>query len=248
MFKSKFFLLFILILLEGKCFSQGVVITQPKLEIDGDKLLISYDIITEDPSDQFFIWVEIGKANGEKIHPRSLSGDIGSNIKTGSNKKIIWDPKKDSISLNEDIFVEVKAEKYVKSFNRSSVILKSAIFPGWGQMVISKGKPWWIAGAATYGALAGGYLYHRKYLESLELYSSEKEDPSRRDDLYNQAQKQLNTSTALLFSAATIWAVNVVWVALAPNGYKPLHQAEISLNPVYSPYNNGMLLSFKIEF
>ena len=132
MFKSKLFLLIILILLEGKSFSQGVVITQPKLEVDGDKLLISYDIITENPSDQFFIWLEIGKANGEKIHPRSLSGDIGSNIKPGNKKE-------------------------------------------------------------------------------------------------------------------TIWAVNIVWVALVPNGYKPLQQAGISLNPVYSPFNMGMLLSLKLS-
>ena len=246
--KPSLYFLIIFIFLIDKSFSQGDLLTEPRLEVDGNKLIISYDLITKRSSDQFYIWVEIEKTNGEKISPKSLSGDIGGNIKAGSNKKIVWDSERDSIFFNEDIFVEVKAEKYVKTFNKSSAILKSAVFPGWGQTVISKGKPWWIAGVATYGALAGGYLYHRKYVESLELYRSEKEEPSRRDDLYNQAQKQMNTSTALLYSAATIWVVNIVWVALVPNGYKPLQQAGISLNPVYTPFNKGMLLSIKIEF
>ena len=221
--------------------------TQPRPEINGNQLIIFYDIITKNLTDQFYIWIEIKNSKGEIIKAKALSGDIGANVKAGSNKKIIWSPEQDSIYLDEEVFVEVKAEKYVKSFNKGSMILKSMVLPGWGQTEISNGKPWWVAGIAVYGTLAGGYIYHKKYLDSYDSYKIQ-EDPLKRADLLDQTQKYLDISTVMLYSAVSAWAINVLWVALTPNKYQPLQHVKFSLYSSPVPSNGGVLLSLRYDF
>jgi hypothetical protein len=245
--KQKLYLLLFFLFLVFKSFSQGFELTRPRLLIDGNQLIIFYDIISKNSNDQFYIWVEIRKANGESIETKTFSGNIGANVKAGKDKKIIWTPEQDSIYLDEDIFVEVKAEKYIKSFNKGSLMLKSAVFPGWGQTEISNGKPLWFAGIAVYGTLAGGYIYHKKYLNSYDSYKTE-EDPLKRVDLLDQTQKQLNISTVMLYSAVSAWAVNVLWIAFIPNKYHPLQNVKLSVNSSPGPYNRGLLFSLRFDF
>lgn len=229
------------------CYSQGFIITSPKVNFDGKQLSISYDVINKNPSDKFFVWIEIEKKDGEIMHTEAVSGDIGENIKPGTNRQITWIPEKDNIFLNEEVFVEVKAERYVKSFNKGSAILMSTAMPGLGQTRISKGKPWWITGVAAYGAIAGGFVVHSSYIKTYDSYRIE-EDPSARADLFNKAQQQMNLSSVLIVSGAAIWAANIFWVALTPNKYKPLQNVNLSLYQSTGPNKGTTLLSLKINF
>jgi len=246
--KQRFFFLILFIFLVCKSSSQGFILSQPRLEFDGNQLSILYDIITSKSTENFYLWIEISKANGEVIPAKAISGDVGESVDAGNNKKIIWSPEQDSVFLNEPVFVELKAEKYIRSFHKGSMMLLSTVLPGWGQTKISKGKPWWLTGVATYGTLAGGYLFHLSYLKSYDSYKIE-EDPVKRADLSNQSQKQLNYSNTLLISAASLWAVNVLWVAFTPNKYEPLQHVKLSLNPSYSANaGNPVLLSIRLDF
>lgn len=240
-----FYLVFVFLALKSSC--QGFLINQPRLQIKGDQILIFYDIIAEKESDQFYIWVEIEKSNGDEIKAESLTGNIGENQKGGNDKKIIWAPEQDSVYLDEEIFVAVKAEKYVKSFNKGTAILRSALFPGWGQTWISKGKPWWLTGVAVYGALAGSILYNQKYQKTYDSYKLE-DDRDLRAELYDKTQKQLNTSTSMIYSAAAAWAANVLWVALIPNTYEPLQHTGLSFNASTAAFNSGLLVSLRLDF
>ena len=139
--KKSFILFLIFLFLVIKSFSQDFQITQPKLDYDGNQLSILYDLITRKSSDKFYVRIEIENANGLAIQAKTLSGDVGENVTPGNNKKIVWIPEQDSVYLNEDVIVEIKAEKYIKSFNKGSMMLYSTVFPGWGQTKISKGKP-----------------------------------------------------------------------------------------------------------
>lgn len=231
----------------SKSFSQSVLITKPRLERDGSNLLISYDIIARNPTDQFFVWIEIKNSNGNVLQAKALRGDIGPDIKQGNNKKIIWSPEQDSIFLDEEISVEVKAEKYIKSFNKGSMILKSVVLPGWGQTNIRNGKPWWITGVGVYGAIAGSYLFHKKYSDSYESYKAEI-DPVKRANLLKQTNKELKTSTVLIYTAVSAWAADLLWVALTPNNYKPLQHTKLSVNSALNPYNRGLTFSLMFDF
>ena len=246
--KQRLFLFLVFLFLVDKSSSQGVLLTQPRLVVEGNELIIFYDIIAKNVSDQFYVWVEIEKANGERILAKALSGDVGNNLKPGNNKKITWLPEQDSIYINEEIFIVVKAEKYIKSFNKGSVMLKSVVLPGWGQTKIRNGKPWWLTGVVVYGIAASGYLYNQKYHKSLDSYRAENDDPVRRAELFDQTRKELNISRTMIYSAVSAWAVNILWVAFTPNKYQPLQHYKFSLNPTPSLVSGGMLLSLKMDF
>jgi hypothetical protein len=240
-------LILFFLFLAGKSYSQSFQISPPKLEFKDKQLLITYDFLNKKQSDQFYVWVEMEKKNGESIQPKGLSGDVGANIKSGSNKQIIWTPEKDGVYLNEEVFVELKAEKYVKSFNRGSAMLMSTVVPGLGQTKISHGKPWWVTSVVAYGAVGSGLYFHSTYLKTYDSYLAE-EDPAKRSDLYDQSQQQMNVSNALIISGAAIWVANIFWVALIPNKYQPLKYVNLSLDPSNGPYPGTMLLSMRLKF
>lgn len=245
---QKYFIIIPFLLLPIKSSCQNFLITPPKLEFDGTQLLISYDVINKNPADLFYIWVEMKKINGEPIQMKAISGDIGDNIKAGKNKKISWIPENDSVFLNEEVFVEVKAEKYIKSFNKGSIILISAAIPGLGQTKICDGKPWWLTGVAVYGALAGGFIVHNISDKTFSSYQDENVDPNKRAVLFNQYNKQMNISNALIVSGAALWAANIFWMALTPNKYKPLQHIKLSLAPLTGPYNRAALITLRLNF
>lgn len=246
--KQKLFLVLPFFLLPFQSSSQDFQVTKPVLVFDSTRLLISYDLINKNQADLFYIWVEMQKINNEPIRMKALSGDVGDNIKAGKNKKITWIPEKDSVFLNEEVFVEVKAEKYIKSFNKGSMMLLSAAIPGLGQTKISKGKPWWLTGVAAYGALVSGVIVHYKSDQTFSSYQDETADPLRRADLFNRYNKEMNISNALIVSGAALWGANIIWVALTPDKYQPLQHVKLSLDQSNGIYNRATLLTFRLDF
>ena len=241
-----YFVLTLLLTASPEINSQDFQITSPRLEFDGKKLQISYDILNSKASDQLFIWVEIQKKNGEPLRAASLSGDIGD-MKAGKSKVITWIPENDSLFLNEMVDVEIKAEKYVKSFNKGSMVLQSLLIPGLGQTKISKGKPYWIMGVAAYGTLAGGFIFNSKANKTYEQYKVE-EDPKKRSELYDQTQKQMNMSGAMFISSAAIWTANLFWVIATPNRTQPLKYGKVALVPSADPLRGNTLLTMRVNF
>ena len=126
-------------------------------------------------------------------------------------------------------------------------MLLTTALPGLGQTKISKGKPWWITGVVAYGALAGGFVTHSNYIKSYDSYRTET-NPSKRSDLLAQTQKQMNLSNALIISGVTLWAANILWVAITPNRYQPLQNVKITLDQSTGPYKGSTLLSLKVNF
>lgn len=126
-------------------------------------------------------------------------------------------------------------------------MFKSAVFPGWGQTCISRGKPFWLTGVAAYGSLAGGLIVRNKSNDTFSSYQAE-EDPVKRDELFNQAQKQSNISGALVVTGAAIWVANICWMAAMPNNYLPLKHVNLTLNQSNDSFRKATLLTMKINF
>jgi hypothetical protein len=244
--KQLILLLLATILSVLKLSSQDFSIPPPRLEFDGKKMLVSYDVISSKQSDQFYVWLEIQKKNGEALKMNSISGDIGD-TKAGRNKLITWVPENDSVFLNEMVDVELKAEKYVRSYNKGSMTMLSILMPGLGQTKISKGKPYWLTGVAAYGTLAGGLITRSNYLKTYDEYQIE-EDPVKRSELFDQTQKQMNMSGALFVTSAAIWTANLFWVAMTPNRYQPLKHAKITLAPSSHPARGTNMLTMQVNF
>jgi hypothetical protein len=245
--KQELFLSLLLLFISLKISSQSSQIGTPKLDFNGKRLLITYDIINENQSDKFYVWVVIQNKDGQALKMNSISGDFGD-IKSGKDKMITWVPANDSVFLNEEVTVEVKAEKYVKSYNKSSAMLLSVMVPGLGQTKMSGGKPYWIMGVASYGALAGGLLTYSGYKSNYDKYLAEETDPQKRADYLSQAEKQANISSALFVTAAAIWTTNLLWVAMTPNRYQPLKYKPLTLSPAADPLNGAALLTLRYKF
>lgn len=244
----RYFLLTFLAIICSHSFSQGILITKPELRADGEVIIISYDIISRLNNDIFYIWVEITRTDGRVIHPTRLTGDIGEKIKAGQNKEIRWDISNDTISLNEEISVEVKGEKYVKSFTRAGVLARSLVLPGWGHTVAKPGKPWWIAGIAAYGSLSGGFYHHRKYLQNYKLYHEQRSSADLRAEYYEKAQKEDNLSREFFYGAAAIWTADLIWTAVLPDNFMPLKNGNISLTPSFDYFTTIPFITFRMEF
>lgn len=127
------------------------------------------------------------------------------------------------------------------------MMLLSTAMPGLGQTKISKGKPWWLTGVATYGALAGGFIAYNNSLKTYDSYNNEK-DPLKRINLFNQTQKQMNISNALIISGAAFWVANIFWVAVTPNKYQPMQHVKLTLERSTGPDNGAALLTLRLKF
>jgi hypothetical protein len=242
--RSFLFLLFLFIVLKSS--SQDFQITQLKLEFYGNQLHISYNIDSKNSTSKFHIEIKINKGNGDPITPKSISGDLGDNIKSGNNKRIIWDLKKDTVYLDEDISVEIKGEKHIESFSKGSLILMSTAVPGLGQTKVS-GKPWWLCSLAAYGTLAGGFIIYKSSLNTYNAYKAE-DNPNTRTDQYNKAQKKLNIANTLFITSATLWVANIIWVVVTPTSNLPLKHVKVYLEPVTIPKYDGAMVSLRVDF
>lgn len=244
----KLFLVFLILSCCVNLSSQNFLITQPKLEFDGYKLTITYDLVAKSKSDVYYVWVELRNQDGDPIRAYSIRGDIGDSVSAGNNKLITWAPEADGIFLNEEVTVELKGERFEKEFSKGKMVALSTVVPGLGQTKIREGKPWWLTSIPAYGALAGGIIYQNKYTNTYDRYLKTTDDPIERADLLEQSQKENNIAGTLLISAGVIWAANMIWMAATPNRYKPMQHARISLNSMPHEKCSFTLLTLKVDF
>ena len=183
------------------------------------------------------MWIEIVNSSGIKINANALSGDLGSNIKAGKNKSIIWDIANDNIFLDETISVKIVAKLIPKPYSKGKLVMQSTIWPGWGQTKLNNGKPYWLIGCAGVACLAGSYMYNQQSVNSYDKYITAI-TAQESDKYYDQAIQQDNTSKIFTYSAIGIWAANIIWVALSPNESKNrISSQKISLRVL--PVNVG---------
>ena len=70
----------------------------------GGIVTVYYDLATDQPGAAFNVTLEVSPPDGEPRLAKSVTGDVGSNVKPGTGKKIVWDANKDIESLQLDRF------------------------------------------------------------------------------------------------------------------------------------------------
>jgi hypothetical protein len=242
-------ILLLLLIISSYSFSQNYLITEPKLEFDGYKLTITYDLVAKGKSDFYYIWVELRDQDGDPVRAYAIKGELGDSIRAGNNKIITWVPEEDAIFLNEDVTVEIKGEMFEREFRKGKMVALSTVIPGLGQTKVREGKPWWLASIPAYGALAGGIIYYNKYTKTYDEYSNyEGSDHTEREEIYNQARMEKSISGGLLISSGVIWAANIIWMAATPDKFKPMQHTRISLNSMPFEKSRYTWLTLKVDF
>jgi hypothetical protein len=109
--KARHFLLVSTFVLAGPlCYSQKPVrVSDPKLEMVGNAIHISYDILNSNPDEKYIISIVIKDENGNIINAKALEGDIGDEVSGGGNKQIAWNLEADQIFIDAYIFVQINA-------------------------------------------------------------------------------------------------------------------------------------------
>ncbi|KPK85909.1 MAG: hypothetical protein AMS27_06220 [Bacteroides sp. SM23_62_1] len=271
------FLLYLLIIPEILYSQTRITVTKPRLEATDESLVIEYDILNTGPSDIFVVWIEVTDAAGNKINAVSLTGDVGQEIKGGNNKIIIWNLGNDKILIDEDIFVEVKAEKIPekektaetetpeetktvkkeessverKTISKSNMVLSSVVLPGWGQTKASKGKPYWLLGVAGYGCLAGSITLNRMASSAYQDYK-ESPDPDEFNAFYDKAIQRDKISKYMAYSGIGIWVADLVWVLATPTSSQKStasrEDRKLKIIPGFDPGSNSTTVSLTYKF
>jgi hypothetical protein len=269
--KKTYFLLILLLVFSNHIISLAQVsLSKPRLELEENKLIIGYDILNSQPADTFITWIEVTDKNGNIIKATALSGDFGEKIRGGMNKKIIWDLNQDNIVIEENIFVEVMAEKKeipevqeepmlvetvpvsnIKTVSKKNMIMSSMVLPGWGQSKVKKKRPYWLISLPAYGCLTGSIILNRMGVSTYDdyLFSA---DTDERNILFDKSVKQDHISEYLAFTAAGIWTINLIWVIATPGS--PEEQIvfqknnSIKIKPGYDPYLNCKMLTLSYRF
>ncbi|MBI9066820.1 MAG: hypothetical protein JEZ09_05965 [Salinivirgaceae bacterium] len=124
MYKILVFVAF-LSLLFTKGFAQESKIENTQLQLEGDNLIITYDVAGSSTLDN--VWLDIKTTSNKIITAITLSGDIGKSITVGTKKRIIWNMRADGIDLQgEELNVKVLATKPYASTNTLTDITEIA--------------------------------------------------------------------------------------------------------------------------
>lgn len=105
----KKYLIVLILILPGIINAQQV--TNVDFNISGNKIIVDYTLTGAKFNQKFNVQLYVSMDNGKTFQGplKAVSGDVGENIKAGSNK-IFWDPYKDVNSLDGDIVFDVRAE------------------------------------------------------------------------------------------------------------------------------------------
>ncbi|MEO6282952.1 MAG: hypothetical protein ABIN80_13605 [Dyadobacter sp.] len=223
------------------CFSVAAI-CQPRvsnvrfdLNSKSKSIEIKYDVSEIKDADS--VYIQVNAVRRGAITPRSMTGDFGKNIRSGKNKKIVWDFFADSLKINDDLVIKVNVLlaplpmiAAADSVRRKPPIVKKE--------KVSRG----INGIAlvTLGAglAAGGGMYYLSTVQkkqSAEAYEDYKQrnwnhksditligndpylknladaalDQAKSD--YNKAKRQQTVSKALLFGGIAIVIADAVF-------------------------------------
>ena len=228
----------------------GSTITNPTLELRDNQIHIIYDILNSDSTDLYNIRLEITDSAGQVLDAHTLSGDIGTQVPGGEEKRIIWNFQADNIHIDGDFYIQIYAVGDRKQYTRTSLVLQSLALPGLGLTRV-RGTPHWIRGVAGYGCIAGSVIMNRAAISTYEDYK----DPGSAENagsLLEQATRQDQISEVLAFAAIGIWVTDLVWTFIGTSDMKNRGSVSerkgLSVGPGYKPDLQMPMLTFRYRF
>lgn len=125
---------FTLLLLCGSLAAQKI--ENVKATVNGDDIIITYDLSGKD-GQEFKINLYASNSNFSKAIVKA-SGDIGSRITPGKDKRVVWNAKNEIPDYKGDLVIEVRGEAGVVAVSSSSVRPLSFLLPSGGG--VKRGK------------------------------------------------------------------------------------------------------------
>jgi hypothetical protein len=237
-----------ILLITASSLAQAQVVTNVDWELDNDqKIRITYDLNQQQNFLYFDVSVNV-ELNNRPFTPRALSGDVGTYIKIGKGKTIIWDVFQDTPELKGELVVEVLAN--------NPVPVLSSNLSGEGSEENSEtpstsagggNVPFWVGmgGLAStgIGLLASGLgtqseggdlydIYKQNVVENSEVYS---ELGTTRNEMYDEANKKHKTGSILAIGGGAVLATAAVIMVNRIIQINKLKKSRVTLAPVFAP-------------
>lgn len=252
----------IFVIAVSDAFSQkNAEIQNVDFKLQDNQLIITYDISKAKKTDIFNVDLLIRTKSGKTITPKSISGDAGNNISGGTGKVIYWDVLKDNTYLDEEITVEItaKPENQVvlpeaRNLKTGVCVLKSIVFPGWGNYSINRKNANWLFGVTAYGCAAGAFALNRINISKYDNDYLNEYDITKRDKVYNTIKTQHYVSIGLLAAAGTLWITDIILTWAQASKYKKQnisgnnHERNYSFGMYYDPTIKASTVSFRYSF
>lgn len=251
--------------------------SDPKMELRGNTILITYDILNSTPSEEFSVELRVNDTNGKMVNATALTGDIGDVVSGGYNKRIVWDLELDKIEMNASIYVKVyvkalpppepvvvapeeapesvpeepkvaATDELNKQYSRTGLMVQSLAFPGLG-LSRYKGGVHWIKGVAGYACITGAVVMNRKAISTYEGIS-DLNDFDEKNELYQDALNQDKLSETLAYIAIGIWVTDLVWTLVGTSDMKQSasNNKGLRIDPAVDPVSNAPMIAFTYKF
>lgn len=256
------------------CHSQITLqISEPRLELKDQMIHIYYDIDNSNPSEKYFISIDIRDEKGNPVEANALEGDIGTVENGGMNKQIIWNLEADSVYINAYIFVKINArvipppvqaiveseEEYAQKIEDSpevkdqSTESTTSTFNRTAIMLQSLALPGLGLSRVTgnphwiRGVAGYGCLVSSVILnrQAIRTFDSieELEDPAEAQAAFDKSVRQDKASAGLAYAALGIWIVDVVWTWVGTSDLNKL-----SVGADIDPLSQVPMLCFRYTF
>jgi hypothetical protein len=95
-----------------------------KIEMAGDKIIVHYDLDDGNPNNEYQISLYSSR-NAFNAPLAKVSGDVGSEVKLGLNKKIIWNVKDELGPFKGKLSLEVRGKVYAPVARLNNISTKS---------------------------------------------------------------------------------------------------------------------------
>jgi hypothetical protein len=276
--KKLIFLLIIFISFHKAVLCQtNAKITNVNFELENNSIVVTYNISGYSPDQIFTISLKFLTEANQEIIPKTITGDVGDNIKGEGIKTITWDIVADKLEvsgvLRASVSIikseikttakaeisnaakpEIKTEKPLTTKSRGGPLnaLLSVPVPGLGGYFVGKDKirPA-LTTVSTIGLLTFGIIQKSKAKKYYSDYEKSV-DYDQIQSLYDKANKANHASYILTGIAITIWASDIVLVAYKgfknKKGTQPGKHSFSGGNVRVYYVNNGMQIGYQIIF
>jgi len=227
-------------------------ITDVDFALEDNYIIVNYNIAGSLPKEQMTIEIKFITEDNELIIPKTITGDVGTELFGDGLKEVQWDIVADEISISGNLKAIVTITTSKILFSGPSNAFLSVLVPGFGGYFVDqkKGRAA-LTTLSTMGLIAYGIS---QKIKAENLYSEYKASkiPSEIERLFREANNANHNYYITTSVAAGIWVLDIIWVTFkgihnrkeAKSAYNTLTVNGFDLNFDY----NGLQLGYSVSF
>jgi serine protease Do len=195
-----------------------------------DNIKIDFEIANGSSNEKYDVTIEAYRNNigaSEKLNISSISGDL-KDINASGVHHIFWNQRADGYVLDDDLTFKIYLS-HKPNISYSKHLVKSLVFPGWGDYKIGNSKYYVAYGVLGYGLLGSSIWMNNQAFNSYNNYKKSFEI-AESNKLFNTAKLQYKNSLILGGTAAIVWSYDLA------NVYYKVRRAKKDLNIKTSKY------------